>query len=116
VVGDPVIVALVVTAGMVQLIGAVIAAVAARATERARARTLLALLDLAGPGAVLTDRRPDGSLLLLGHQSSALALARGDAAAPAGAVADTGARGGRGGLDAGASGAGASEAGKSGQR
>jgi hypothetical protein len=115
VVGDPVIVALVVTAGMVQLIGAVIAAVAARATERARARTLLALLDLAGPGVVLTDRRPDGSLLLLGHQSSASALARGDAA-PAGTVGDTCAGDGRGGLDAGASGAGAFGAGKLGQR
>jgi hypothetical protein len=56
---------LVATMGAVHLLGAVIGWRSACAAERVRARTLVALLRLTGPGAVLTDRRPDGACLHL---------------------------------------------------
>jgi hypothetical protein len=56
---------LVVTMGAVHLLGAVIGWRSACAAERVRARTLVALLRLSGPGAVLADRRPDGACLYL---------------------------------------------------
>lgn len=54
---------LVATMGAVHLLGAVIRWRSACAAEQVRARTLVALLRLTGPGTVLTDRRSDGTWL-----------------------------------------------------
>lgn len=65
---------LVALVGAVHLLGAVIGWRSACAAERVRARTLVAVLRLAGPGVVLTDRRPDGARLSVrtDHELSAV--------------------------------------------
>lgn len=60
--GEP-IVLIIVAAGAIRLAAAVVSWLAERSGERTRARTLTALLRLAGPGATLIDRRADGASL-----------------------------------------------------
>ena len=57
--------AVLVTMTAVQLVSAAIGWLAEYSREHERARTLVALLRLAGPGAVLIDKRTDGAVLSL---------------------------------------------------
>jgi hypothetical protein len=63
--GDRVVVVFIVTTAVVRLVGGLIGWLATASGERARARTLVAVLRAAGPGAALTDQRPDGTELSL---------------------------------------------------
>ncbi|HVQ95723.1 MAG TPA: hypothetical protein VMU51_32155 [Mycobacteriales bacterium] len=61
----PALAAILVATTAVQLASLAISWLAGYFGERERARTLVALLRLAGPGAVLIDRRPSGVALSL---------------------------------------------------
>jgi hypothetical protein len=70
---EPMMVVLVAAMGTVRLIGAVIGWLGVRSAERARARTLLALVRAVGPGAEVRDRRVGGQVLVVRARRAAAA-------------------------------------------
>ena len=75
---EPMMVLLVATLGTVRLSCAVIGWLGVRSAERARARTLLALIRAVGPGAELSDRRVGGQVLVVRARRAAASGPRGE--------------------------------------